>query len=240
MATGHPESYWRALGIAVDPYHLTLIALGMLLGGACLGLGMFLWRKWQAQKQLKLELSNAQGEIAATDAAPPFPPVDIHIEQGADGLRISYKRFRWQGLLGLPLLGVLIWFLLWAIQTSSLGLAGLYAALSLYVIYALLVALVNRVTIQVTRGELCISHRPLPWPGRRRLECGEIVQLYTHRTVVPGRRGDRTVSMLRAILKDGRQVRLLSELSFEATRYLEAQIEAWLGIEDVRVQGEAS
>ena len=180
--------------------------------------------------------AQAQDEMAGADIA---PPRNIRLEKDAHTLRISYRRFRWQALLALPLLALLTWFLLWAIQAGDLLLAAVYSLLSLYVVYTLLVALVDRLTIQVTQEELCIRRRPLPWPGRRSLECCEIVQLYTHQAVVPGRRGGKTVTMLRAVLKDGREVRLLSELPYDAARYIETQIQAWLGIEDVRAPVEA-
>jgi len=180
--------------------------------------------------------AQAQDEMAGADIA---PPRNIRLEKDAHTLRISYRRFRWQALLALPLLALLAWFLLWARQAGDLLLTVVYALLSLYVVYTLLVALVDRLTIQVTQDELCIRRRPLPWPGRRSLECCEIKRIYTHRLVIPGRRGDKTVTMLRAELQDGREVRLLSELPYDAARYIETQIQAWLGIEDARAPVEA-
>ena len=230
MAAGLPVSSWSGLGMATSLPDLALIVLGMLLGGACLAVGMFLLRRRRAQKRLKIEGSPPASAEAGVDASPLLLPKNVRLEKGAHGLRISYKRFRWQALLGLPILAVLAWFLLWAYQAGDLLLTALYSTLSLYVVYTLLVAMVARVTIQVTQGELCIRRRPLPWPGRRRLECGEIKRLYTHRAVIPGRRGDTTVYMLRAVLQDGREVRLVSELPYEATRYMQTQIEAWLGL----------
>jgi hypothetical protein len=99
----------------------------------------------------------------------------------------------------------------------------------------------NSTIIQLTPSQLSIRHRPLPWPGGRSLPVSGLEQLYCKKMAgEPHDELPASYSLL-AILNDGHEIELLSGIeSPEAVRYLEQEIEAWLGIKDAVVAGEMS
>jgi hypothetical protein len=102
---------------------------------------------------------------------------------------------------------------------------------------------VNRWEVRVTSDRLSVVHRPLPWPGSAELASPDIEQLYCAHKVTQTKRSGGAVTYhsyeIRAITKDGRQLKLIGKLQ-EASqaRFVEQQVERFLGIEDRHVPGE--
>ncbi len=114
----------------------------------------------------------------------------------------------------------------------------LHVAIGAGLTYYTLCLFVNRTVVGVGR-ELTITHGPLPWPGRRSIDAGDIDQLYVARRIRYSRNGPREWYDLRAVTRDGRRQKLISGLPEpEQALYLEQVIEQRLGLPDRPVEGE--
>jgi hypothetical protein len=99
--------------------------------------------------------------------------------------------------------------------------------------------LFNSTVIQLTPSQLSIRHRPLPWPGNRSLPVSGLEQLYCKRITADQEDEMSASYSLLAILNHGQEIELLNGIeSPETVRYLEQEIETWLGIKDAAVAGE--
>ena len=143
-------------------------------------------------------------------------PESITVEHRADGLRLSYRWFSM--MIIFPVFHVAI-----GVALTYYTLAGFY----------------NRTLISVGRGTLGIEHRPILWFGNRTLQASEISQLYTEQITTRGKNGPRISYQLSAVSQDSRKIKLLTGLeSPDSARFIERQVEDWLGIRDKRVEGE--
>lgn len=195
-------------------------------------------------------------------------PDNLHMVKDPSGLHISYRRASWKGSIwllgGVMMLGtgwlfldpgeslletILIFIFLvfgsgnadyesFRDPSSSIIIGGILAFFGAVLTYNGLAILINRLTIRVTYSELRVRHVPLPYPGNWRLPSKALKQLYITKREVITRRGTRTYGVLEAVLGDNRLVTLVGELPYNILRYLEVQIESWLGIPDRRVAGE--
>jgi hypothetical protein len=115
----------------------------------------------------------------------------------------------------------------------------LHAAIGLFVAYYALAGFLNTTEVRVGMGEVEVTHGPLPWFGKRRLETAGIAQLYSKEVAHRQRRGTSYSHEVHVATRDGQQVKLLSGLdSSEQALYLEQEIERYLGIKDQPVRGE--
>lgn len=166
-------------------------------------------------------------------------PEGLHLESDSSSLRMSYSQFK-----------PIIWLALIFGVFFSGGGVYLFASdapgfiyttsflMGLFFVYSSLVGICNHRTIVVTRDQLNITYDPLPFEKKHVLDSNKLSQLYTHITAIPSRYRDITGFTLEAILCDGSLMPLLSDPSYEKVHYLEVQIESWLGIEDLTVEGE--
>jgi hypothetical protein len=175
-------------------------------------------------------------------------PEHVSVEQGADGLVLSHRWFRpiyifmaffcvfWDGFLiawyfGIPTQGAprpasFYWFPL------------LHVGAGLWLTYYTIAGFLNRTLIGVNQGEITIRHTPLPWLGGRRIQAGELKQLYCEE--IHGRRSQTTFQLC-AVRKDGTKLKLLTGLpGSDVALLLEERIERQLGIQDRHVPGELS
>jgi len=181
-------------------------------------------------------------------------PDHLRAERDVDGLRFGYRYTSWKrglfGLVaGLAFLGMgafmgIGWLLVGGSDGEGVkgqGFPAVEATLivcGVFITYLALVSLVDRVTIQVTRYELRVRFVPLPHFFNRRLYTNEIQQLYVTETETRTRWGWVTFFALRAVLRNGRSVGVVPDLPYDVLRYLEIQIESYLGLKDRRVVGE--
>jgi hypothetical protein len=114
-----------------------------------------------------------------------------------------------------------------------------HVAVGVGLTYYTLAGFFNRSRILVTRQEVVIAHGPLPWRGNLRISALDLEQLYCQEEANRGKNGTYYRYQLSALLRDGRKIKLLSNLSKPDTAlFIEQQIEKWLSIKDRRVEGE--
>jgi hypothetical protein len=102
-----------------------------------------------------------------------------------------------------------------------------------------LATLLNTTTLTVGRGWLRIRHGPLYWPGRVDVPTSSLDQLYARKRVSHSKNGTTVRFELHAVLKDGKNKKLLKGLDeIEQALWLEQELEAVLGIRDRAVAGE--
>ena len=99
----------------------------------------------------------------------------------------------------------------------------------------------NHSTILVANRMLIIKHSPLPWFGNKIIDVENLSQLYAKKNTktILSALEETSFYDLHAKLNDGRDITLISGLaSAEVARFLEQQIESYLGIVDQPIVGE--
>ena len=128
------------------------------------------------------------------------------------------------------------------VYVNASATTAFYLVVKLGACYGTLGKVVNHTTITVTRGTLRYRHGPLPWSGNRTLRASAIEQLYCWARTARSRHGDEprvTSYQVHAKLADGKRFRILRMLdTADQARYIEQQIEEYLGIIDVPEVGE--
>lgn len=194
------------------------------------------------------QLGATPPHLATVPAVRPAIPLPKGVEVFRDGKDLTIERswFSWSvvplGAFALFWNGFMaVWF---GISISQglwpMALFGtLHGAVGLAMAYGVLLALFEVTSLEVSKGQLAISHAPLPYPGGQKLDVREIDQLYTKRHVTHGKNSTNVTFELHAVLNDRRHVKLVSGLEDSAQAlYLEQELETFLGIEDRPVAGE--
>jgi hypothetical protein len=174
-------------------------------------------------------------------------PENLSIEHRNDGLTLSYRWFSgkfiflalfclfWDGFL-------VFWYGIAFSQDAPwimLVFPLLHLSAGVFLTYYTIAGIYNRTIITVGQGKLSIQHGPLPWPGNRTLQGSEINQLYPEEVIARGRNGPQISYRLSAVSNDNKKIKLLSGFdSPDSIRFIERQVEMWLGIRDRRVEGE--
>lgn len=176
------------------------------------------------------------------------PPAGVSSDSSAAGLTLTWHWPRWRAtapLIFLVFFGGLLTFysvLPWKTTTVELIIVlTMFACATLFLLWIFLAYRLNRTVVTIRDGQLCVSHGPIPWPGRRDLPAQTIRQLYSamyHDHAL--RRGDGYTSYrLRAVLANGAELLLVHNLTApEQALYFEQEIERYLEIEDQPVPGE--
>lgn len=114
-----------------------------------------------------------------------------------------------------------------------------HVAVGIFLTYTTLAGFFNRTTIKIDRKKFVVHHDPFPWPGEVNVPVSDLDQLYCTKQVNRGKNGTSISYQLRALLKDGRECKLITNLdSPEVGFFLEGQVEAILKIPDRQVAGE--
>jgi len=115
----------------------------------------------------------------------------------------------------------------------------IHVAVGVGLTYFVVCSYVNRTVVTVNGSTLSVRHAPLPWPGNQVLDARRIDQLYCMQKVSHTKNGTRTTYELYALDPEQRKTRLLKGLQDpDQVRFLEQEIERYLGIEDRPVSGE--
>lgn len=116
----------------------------------------------------------------------------------------------------------------------------LHVAAGVGLTYWTLCLFVNRTEIRVDTNTLEVRHRPLPWPGQRKISVHKIRQPFVKEKISHTKNGGVNITyQVQAILEDSSAVTLVRGLpNREEARYLESKLEEILGIEDESVDGE--
>lgn len=118
-----------------------------------------------------------------------------------------------------------------------------HVAVGIALTYRTIAGFLNKTTIEVSRGQLKVSHGPVPWLGGQTLATNKIQQLYAseHEASWSNNRSRSKTRrfQLNAIVSGGKTVVLLKGLPDAAQAlFLEQELESYLGIRDRPVGGE--
>lgn len=111
--------------------------------------------------------------------------------------------------------------------------------LGIFLIYLGIVKLINQTTLIVTKNEIMITHKPLPWLGIKSINRNKIKQLYV---IEKFNRGNVSYS-LSGLQQNGSHFTLISNIalpSLEAGKFLEQKIEAFWEIQNFSVEEEVN
>jgi hypothetical protein len=101
--------------------------------------------------------------------------------------------------------------------------------------YMVLTGFVNSTVITVESDQLTIKHRPLPWLGNRTLNRNDFIQLYCEEV----RNKNGSSYRLNAVLQNHKKLKLISGIQDRSQAiYFEREIERFMGIDNVHVDGE--
>ncbi|MGC3998339.1 MAG: hypothetical protein QM767_13035 [Anaeromyxobacter sp.] len=176
----------------------------------------------------------------------PAVPLPKRFKVSGPPLRIAFRWFSpaaffflfftlfWNGILSV--------FLVQIVTSHSYGVLlflSLHLAVGLFMTYRTLASFLNRTEVTVESGQLCVRHRPLPWPGSRQLPGHTLKQLWVRERISRGKNGTSVTYELQAERHQGKPLKLLSGLEQpEQAIFLEQQLEMHLGIQDQPVAGE--
>ena len=160
-------------------------------------------------------------------------------------IEIVRKWFGWQIVLMTPL--AMLWCGTLFNLYSEVGESGepmpisplLHVAVGIGLIYYVVAGWLNRTHIFVSRGKIAVRHRPIPWLGNKELKASNVRQLYVKEKFLRSRRGPYVTYQVHALTRTRRNIKLVSGLeTSEQALYIEQEIEKYLGIEDIPVEGE--
>ncbi len=115
----------------------------------------------------------------------------------------------------------------------------IHATVGIVIAYITLAMFINDTTLTVQNNQLSIRHAPLPWWGNQSVRTDELEQLYCREHVSHTKNGTTYSYELHAILRTGKQLKLLSGLDDpEKVFFVEQCVEDHLGITDRAVPGE--
>jgi hypothetical protein len=189
-----------------------------------------------------LQLEAGPAPIVPTPSFEPRPvvarPEKFRVSEDLD---VKLIEWRWFTPLKLPLLafaGVWTWISFPNLEKPSLK-SFLWASVGLVMMYSGLANLLNRTRLLVSQRSLRVQLGPLPWLGGRTFGAGEIDQLYCIERMSQGKGGASFRYEVRAQLKNGTDVKVVSDLSERIhALFLEYELERMLDIADRPVPGE--
>ncbi len=173
-------------------------------------------------------------------------PKGIDIDTSSSELHIKRK---WFGLtaIGLTIFCVfwdgfmVVWFGIAISQGEWLMAAfgSIHGLVGIGITYVCIAMYVNTTTIHVAWSELTIRHAPLPWRGNRTLNPRDIQQFFVKERIHRNKNGTRSTYELHALSQSGDDHKLVTGLSSsQQALYLEQQIESYLRLRDVPIEGE--
>ena len=118
-------------------------------------------------------------------------------------------------------------------------LAILLAAIGIGLPYYAIAHCLNRTHLVVSRGKMAVRHGPIPWRGNKEIEVSNVKQLYTEEKETHYKGGTIVTYEVHVLTPDDRRVKLVDGLkTSEQARFIEQQIEKYLGIENEYVESE--
>ena len=115
----------------------------------------------------------------------------------------------------------------------------LHVSVGVGLTYYVIAGFLNRTEVRATRGELSVSHGPVPWPGNKSVAAHAVEQLYCQAKVRHTKNGTRTAYRVEMALRNGEKETLVKGLDDpDEALFLEQKIEERLRIEDRPMPGE--
>lgn len=178
-------------------------------------------------------------------------PARFLISEAGVEKEISYRWFSWTLI---PLLFFCIawdsflvfWYSMAIFGVGKSGFAWIaiifpigHVAVGVGLTYYLLAGFFNRTHIRVDARSISVQHGPIPWWGHYRFPAEDVDQLYCDEEISRGKNDASTHFVVKALLVDGKTVKLVKGLSErEEAFFLEQKLEEWLAIRDRPVAGE--
>jgi len=174
-------------------------------------------------------------------------PTRMAIEPTPHGVRLVRKWFSPVVFFLIPFCVIWDGFLIvWYATAFSTGaplamtlFPLIHVAVGVGLTYFTVAMLINKTHISVERGEVIISHTPLPWFGYRRIPGVMIDQIYAKIHITHGKNGPSTDYQLWLVNTAGKHEKLhANSLTQDQALYIEQQLEKALGIKDRAIAGE--
>jgi hypothetical protein len=174
-------------------------------------------------------------------------PPGMTVNHTPQGLQITRRWFSLAFLFLIPFCivwdGFLVFWYANALKTgaptAAMLLPLIHVTIGVGITYWTVASMINKTYLSIERGELIITHGPLPWFGYRRIPGIMMDQIYAKSHVTHGKNGPRTDYQLWHVNNTGRHEKLhANSLTMDQALYLEQQIELALGIKDRAIPGE--
>lgn len=115
----------------------------------------------------------------------------------------------------------------------------IHVAAGIGITYFTVATIFNTTTILADYQTLSVSHKPIPWPGQKTFQRGDIDQLYSVEKMHRNKNGVNYTYEVRVLQKDRTQRALLTGLqNTEQALYVEQELERYFRIRDRPVPGE--
>ena len=117
----------------------------------------------------------------------------------------------------------------------------IFPLIGLGVLYFTIATWLNKTQIYVSKNSIEVKHKPVPWFGNKRIKADNIEQFFVEEKLKGSSNGNRRyLYNVLGLTSENVQVKLISGLEFrDQARYIERTIEDYLGIENVKIEGEA-
>ncbi len=109
-----------------------------------------------------------------------------------------------------------------------------FAVLMIGAIYSAVAGLLNTSSIYVSKEAIKVRHKPLPWPGNKRLQVEDIKQLYAkEKRSTDSEKNTRITYEIYVVTGNGKDIKLIAGLEKnEQAVFIEREIEKYLSIKD--------
>ncbi|HBL15234.1 MAG: hypothetical protein A2X36_03165 [Elusimicrobia bacterium GWA2_69_24] len=187
---------------------------------------------------------------AAVDGSARKPAVSLpegmSIRQDGSDLLLTRKWFsiKYLGLLFFCVFWdgfLVVWYTIAFTQGGPLLMKlfpMIHVAVGVGLTYTAVAGLLNRTFIRVNASELSVTHGPLPWPGKKVVR-GDLDQLFCEEQVHHGKNGTTVTYTVSAVVRGGKRIPLAAGLDApDQARFVEQEVERFLGIGDRPVTGE--
>ena len=174
-------------------------------------------------------------------------PENIHLRQYDDYIHITRKWFGSRAILmtfAAILINGVVYSLYLKISENSINTGDLIGisvvgSIGLFSAYFALANWLNKTDIFVSKENMEIRHKPIPWYGNKIFPVITIEQIYCKERIKSTGHGGFSVSYeVRYITKRGEDKILLSQIEKnEQALYIEQEVEKYLGIENQPVRG---
>ncbi|KAB0301858.1 hypothetical protein F2Z80_22785 [Vibrio fortis] len=180
-------------------------------------------------------------------------PEGMTISSSFDGMKIERRWFSNQTLF--MTVFVVVWdsflFYWYSNALSSGGFTKenavtlafplIHLAIGVFLTYYVIACYLNKTTVSVSHSFVESKISPVPFGFKKLIPSSSIEQVYCKDVVKKSKDGSSVTFEVRVILKDRKNIRLVSGLELsEQALFLEHEIESYLGIKDVEVKGELS
>lgn len=173
----------------------------------------------------------------------------LSVEKSSNNLSLTYK---WYSMKAIFLtFFTIIWcgfLFFWYSMTGDAPIVFqlfpmIHVGVGFFLTYLTICLYVNTTSIEVSKLELMVKHRPLPWFGAKTFNIKDVKQVFVREKINKGKNGSVNYTYdLYALLNTKKEVKMISgqwlDLDSDTAKEIEREIEQFLGIQDFQVVGE--